>query len=117
MSMFCCSRCGCVEDKALCRYWSARVRRLPLLCSECDPAIAKWHGEFARQPADAGWARDEHGSLLWNKREIEDWLGTPIEVIGKSMEPSPPSEPAPKLESFRDALDCELRDRTALATH
>ena len=115
MSFFCCSKCGCVEDTTLCHYWSARVRQLPLLCSECDPAIAKWHGEFARQPADAGWARDEHGQLLWNKREIEDWLGTPIEVISKSTESSPASEPVPKLESFCSQLGCELRP--TLATH
>jgi len=83
MSFFSCSKCGCLEDTALCHYWSARVRRLPVLCSACDPTIAKWHGEFARELTGEGWAKDERGALIWNRREIEDWLGTPIEVIGK----------------------------------
>src|SRR5262249_49947583 len=94
MALFCCSKCGCVEDTTLCHYWSARVRRLRLLCSACDPTIAKWHGEFAQAPADDGWARDEHRLLLWNKRELEDWLGPPIEVVSKPAA-SPPLAPDP----------------------
>jgi hypothetical protein len=88
MALFCCSRCGCVEDTALCRYWSARVRRMPVSCSACDPAIAKWHGEFPRQSAD-GWTKDEHGELIWSKSEVEDWIGMPIEIIGNPTS-SPP---------------------------
>ena len=43
MSYFECSKCGCAEDTALCYYWSAKLRQTPMLCSACDPKIAKWH--------------------------------------------------------------------------
>jgi len=81
MSFFRCSRCHCKEDTALCNYWSARLQQSPAVCSACDPKIAKWHGQFARESAD-DWHTDERGILTWSKREVEDWLGQPIEVIG-----------------------------------
>jgi hypothetical protein len=82
MARFACSKCGCVEDSALCHYWSARLRQQRALCSACDPAIARWHGEFAQESA-AHWAKDQHGVLLWSRSEVEDWIGQPIEVIGE----------------------------------
>jgi hypothetical protein len=48
MASFRCSQCGCTDDSALCRYWSAQVRDTAPLCSACDPKIHKWHGEFPR---------------------------------------------------------------------
>jgi hypothetical protein len=57
---------------------------MPLVCSACDPAIGQWHGQFPRQSAAAdGWVTEERTRLIWNKSEIEDWLGTPIEILGK----------------------------------
>jgi hypothetical protein len=50
MPLFQCHKCGCAEDTAICRYWSARLRGTTLMCSACDPAIGKWHGEFPREP-------------------------------------------------------------------
>ena len=50
MALFPCSKCGCVEDTALCHFWSARLRQMPTVCSACDPTIGKWHGEFPREP-------------------------------------------------------------------
>ena len=50
MATFPSSKCGCEDDTALCNYWSARLREMPVLCSVCDPKIAKWHGEFPRGP-------------------------------------------------------------------
>jgi hypothetical protein len=79
MSFFECSECNCVEDTALCRYWSARVRQTPLLCSACDPAIAKWHGHFPRASAEH-WITDNRG-LIFTKTEVEDWLGQSIETM------------------------------------
>jgi hypothetical protein len=81
MPLFRCSKCHCVEDTALSNYWSAHLRRNPAVCSACDPKIAKWHGEFPQESAQ-GWQSDERGFLLWSKREVEDWLGRPIEIIG-----------------------------------
>ena len=86
MSYFQCSKCGCVENTALCHYWAARIQETSPTCSACDPNIGKWHGEFPRQsPAQGGWEREWHGSLLWHKREIEHWLGQSIEIIGKAF--------------------------------
>ncbi len=48
MASFRCSQCGCTDESALCRYWSARVRDVVPLCSACDPKIHHWHGEFPR---------------------------------------------------------------------
>ena len=81
MAFFRCSRCYCKEDTALCNFWSARLKQQPALCSACDPKIAKWHGQFARESAE-DWHCDERGVLTWSKRDVEDWLGQPIEVIG-----------------------------------
>jgi hypothetical protein len=81
MSFFQCEKCGCVEDTALCHYWSARVRQTSTLCSACDPNIGKWHQQFPREPA-ADWISDKRG-LLCSKREIENWLGQSIETIGR----------------------------------
>jgi hypothetical protein len=63
MSLFRCRECGCAEDTALCHYWSARLRETEPLCSGCDPTVAKWHGEFPREPFE-----------LRHQREIERWL-------------------------------------------
>jgi hypothetical protein len=85
MPFFQCSMCGCVEDTALCRYWSARLRKTPTLCSACDPKIAKWHGQFRQESAE-DWIND-HGVLVCSKNDakndVERWLGQPIEIIGR----------------------------------
>jgi hypothetical protein len=49
MAFFRCAKCGCEEDTALCKYWSARLQEIPPLCSACDPKIKNWHGEFTRK--------------------------------------------------------------------
>ena len=50
MSIFQCGACGCADDTALCRYWSARVRDAVPICSVCDPKIGRWHDQFPREP-------------------------------------------------------------------
>ena len=76
MPFFQCSKCHCVEDTALSRYWSARVQQNQILCSACDPKIGKWHGEFPQESAK-GWFSDNRG-ILWNSRDVEDWLDQPL---------------------------------------
>jgi hypothetical protein len=93
MAFFPCSRCGCVEDTALCHFWSARLRQMPTMCSACDPTIGKWHGQFPQESA-RDWTTDERGFLLWSRRELECWLGQPIEIIGKVSPSGPHSLPA-----------------------
>jgi hypothetical protein len=90
MAIFPCSKCDCVEDTALCRYWASRLRQTAALCSECDPTIAKWHGEFPRESAK-GWLKDRDGFLL-DKRAVERWLGLPIDTFTKPT-------PAPSIAS------------------
>jgi len=60
MSAFRCEKCGCMENTAVSNYISRKypysetgdaLPSLPLLCSECDPAIGKWHGRFPKQSA------------------------------------------------------------------
>ena len=63
MSLFQCRKCGCGEDTELCHYWSARIRETALLCSACDPKIAKWHGESPRE-----------SFALRHEREIDRFL-------------------------------------------
>ena len=48
--LFTCSQCGCVENTALCRYWTQP--KGPKLCSACYPPIGKWHGKFPREKVD-----------------------------------------------------------------
>ncbi len=59
MPLFRCEQCGCVENTALSNYWmrgrdavtlAPRAVPLPALCSECDPQIGRWHGEFPKRP-------------------------------------------------------------------
>jgi len=75
MSYFQCSKCGCVEDTALCHYWSAKLRETPVLCSACDPRIAKWHGEFPQEPPQ--------GLVVCRRSDVESWLGQSIEIVGR----------------------------------
>ena len=82
MSFFRCSNCAGVDDTSLCNYWLARLRETPILCSACDPKIAKWHGQFPREPAES-WITDNRG-LLFRKKDVEDWLGQPIGVSALS---------------------------------
>jgi hypothetical protein len=82
MSFFQCSKCGCVEDTALCHYWSAKLRQTPVLCSACDPKIAKWHGQFPQETAQA-WIIDDANGVVCRRSEVENWLGQPIEIIGR----------------------------------
>ena len=51
MGCFKCAKCGCAENTALSRYWFRDEDELPL-CSQCDPKIGKWHGNFPRKPYD-----------------------------------------------------------------
>jgi hypothetical protein len=63
MSLFICDGCGFVDNTALCQYHNRVAKKLPRLCSECDPEIGKWHGRFTkRRPED--FLTDDRGRLL-----------------------------------------------------
>ena len=67
MPAFRCSKCGCVENTACSNYWhhvapmDDEEKQEPL-CSQCDPEIGKWHGEFPKLPAD-GFQIGEDGFI------------------------------------------------------
>lgn len=48
MSLFECEACGVVENTACCNYHWRKMKSQPLLCSQCDPDIKKWHDVFER---------------------------------------------------------------------
>jgi hypothetical protein len=73
MKFFRCSKCGCVENTALCYFWSSRINGTPTLCSACDPKISKWHNHFPREKPE-GWMNDTTG-LIFHRSEVEQWLG------------------------------------------
>ncbi len=53
MPLYACSKCGCVDNTALGGYWKrVYLDKLPPLCSECNPEIGKWHGDFPKDKID-----------------------------------------------------------------
>ena len=70
MPLFKCEKCGCVENTATSNYWTADLEGQPKLCSECDPEIGKWHGQFSKDSA-TGWKLGSDG-FLYSEEETKD---------------------------------------------
>jgi hypothetical protein len=89
--LFACTQCGCVENTACCHYWSrTTLDNLPALCSECDPAIGKWHGKFAKRSA-AGMLIDQAGHL-WSQEAVDaGGLPTHYRIVGQVLSSETPS--------------------------
>jgi hypothetical protein len=56
MSIFRCDKCGCIDNTATSNYWEQRYpfgggESKPVLCTECDPEVGKWHGCFDKRSA------------------------------------------------------------------
>jgi hypothetical protein len=52
MPLYECEQCGKVDNTALTNFWWDVMReKKPQLCSECDPAIGKWHDMFPKSSA------------------------------------------------------------------
>jgi hypothetical protein len=109
MPLFPCSKCNCIEDTALCHYWSARLRQTSAICSACDPTIGKWHGEFPQESAQ-GWISDRTGFLL-DKGSVERWLGQPIETFAKPGQG--PCDGSDAVKAHVLALDAASYDTSA----
>lgn len=62
MPLYECEDCHCYDNTALTNYWQARMQGTSYLCSQCDPAIGKWHGRFKR------------GSAADMKQEEPNWF-------------------------------------------
>lgn len=64
MSLFACSECGIVENTALGDYHMRSANGYPPLCSQCSPAIGKWHGQFPRRtPEECGYIEVTEGTF------------------------------------------------------
>jgi len=68
MPIFKCEQCGCIENTATSNYWERQLENKSKLCSQCDPEIAQWHGEFERELA-AGFKLGADG-FLYHPDEI-----------------------------------------------
>lgn len=78
MPLYRCEQCGCIENTACSNYWMRKTRKQPLICSECDPEIGKWHGLFPKHQAD-GMLIDESGHL-WSRL---DQLPPHFKIVGR----------------------------------
>jgi hypothetical protein len=64
MPLFECEDCGMVDNTALTNFWGDHIcDGKPALCSQCDPRIGKWHGQFKRM------TRAEHDEGGYRKVE------------------------------------------------
>jgi hypothetical protein len=82
MPLFTCTKCGCVENTALCNFWIAQRDGEQPTCSGCDPKkgatslVVGWHGQFPqRKPEDLGLVEytddflyDPVKDAAWTKR-------------------------------------------------
>lgn len=87
MSLFRCEECGCFENTALSN-WAMRFFGKtpdgvvpPALCSECDPGIGKWHGEWPKQSADGMFVGP--GNLYHAEEVAEGTYGRSRECTGR----------------------------------
>ena len=76
MSLYRCSKCDVIENTALGGFWAqqiaayeASVKHEPL-CSQCDPEIGEWHGQFPRRGVTAEYVVDARG-FLWKAEQSE----------------------------------------------
>ena len=84
MPLFRCCSCGCVENTALSNYWQVAVKE-NACCSECDPAIGQWHGQFPKRPA-TGMLIDQNGHL-WSRETVEvGRLPPSYRIVGEVLE-------------------------------
>ena len=84
MPLFKCSKCGCIENTALGKYWGTDKP----ICSECS--TGKWHGEFKKQDAvDTGCYYDKNGFLYYpsevDKKKMEWEYNRRYKMIGIVM--------------------------------
>lgn len=63
-------------------YWQAE--KGAAVCSECDPAIGQWHGQFPKRSA-VGMLVDQQGHL-WRKEALEaGTIPNTCQIVGEVM--------------------------------
>jgi hypothetical protein len=76
MPLFACSKCGCVENTALGKFWAQRDAPL---CSQC--ATGAWHGRFERKNA-TGYLVDREG-YIYSPNEAKQFEHRgPFQTVG-----------------------------------
>lgn len=66
MPLYECSNCHAVENTALTNFWwDVTHDGKPALCSECDPQIGKWHGQFPKITAAEYKALYPHSEIKY----------------------------------------------------
>lgn len=77
MPLFVCSTCHCFDNTATSGYWTQEMEHFEKhgtragfnpQCSEHNPAIGKWHGEW-KQERPVGWKTDRRG-FIWRPEEL-----------------------------------------------
>lgn len=77
MPLFKCEKCLCVENTAVSGYWMRHTPDDPILCSECDPKIGKWHGRFEKIQAAGAYVVGKLGYLITlEEAEQDKWADT-----------------------------------------
>lgn len=67
MSLFVCSKCGCIENTATSNYWDFEPIA-SALCSECDLRIGRWHGRFPKQTVEQAGMVMRNGEPITRSR-------------------------------------------------
>ena len=68
MSIFRCSKCGCIENTAFSFHFN-HFDDKQYLCSECDPEIGKWHGAFDKVSAEGYFFDETH--YIYSPEEVD----------------------------------------------
>lgn len=68
MSSFKCSECGCKENTSCSNFRFFVNKDKPALCSECDPAIGKWHRRFKKELFNEPFDPNKHGDIPFKYR-------------------------------------------------
>ena len=90
MPLFRCSKCGCIENTAVCNFWShahpikGEEKKDPL-CSECDPEIGIWH-EFFEKKSAIGMLITDQGFLYTKQDKVLGTISSNITIVGEVTE-------------------------------
>lgn len=74
MSLYRCTKCNAVENTATGGYWIQQInahkdgKRFDPLCSECNPEIGAWHGQFPKRLVTPDYLEDARG-FLWRPKD------------------------------------------------
>ena len=68
MPLYECAVCHCIDNTAMGNFWDHLRRGRKQLCTECDPLIAKWHGQFPKISIDEYRFRFPDGHIAYPAR-------------------------------------------------